>query len=454
MKIIVTILLLLYTRCTSVLAIRSINSSHCTDVNCICLERELESALKDDTPPKTDYWKAGSGERYFSNAHKISRALFPPQKAPAKFIVVKVMLYNSSSQSTRTEHYIWSLSCIYAVLPRYVLTLVSLGTLYHEREELELTIPQFCQDVPSEKYMNYALFSLQDFSIIPSSSDSRLNTATCVVKLNDNNGSRNHLTGNVQTWLCFTIYSLQIFVSTIVGYLFCLLLIDYYDERDSNTDRLYAFQFTGMVIVLLEFLLCAGVVAAFVVGSDGLDGFSIFVLVCPISIYIISASLYFPYVWICEKRDSKSLGDFFLFLLSFTICYHLMWVLLGIFVNPVWASSVLLPMCSFFVLVYILAYYYSKTRVDGRTTRYFHLMTCVIVMLTFLSFVAFTCIFVKFFLANQLISSLIQTGLTTVLGVIFSFVSYLTPDRSSFRPLRRDEQNGTEMTRTTTTTAT
>ena len=137
------------------------SSNYSTEVNCTCLERQLETALKDDFPPRRPNWKTCSTGRYFSNAHNISRALYPPKKAPAKFIGIKVRFYNASFNTTRNENYVWALSCVYAVLPRNLLAMVSLGTLYHERNVLKLSVPEFCDGVPREKYMEYALSSVR-----------------------------------------------------------------------------------------------------------------------------------------------------------------------------------------------------------------------------------------------------------------------------------------------------
>ena len=133
------------------------HSRSCTQANCTCLETELEAPLKDENPPNLTF---GHGSKYFSNAHNISRALYPPRRASAKFILIKVKLYNASSNRINISKYIWTLSCIYTVLPRNLLAAVSLGTLYHEREVLEVTVPEFCTDVPGEKYMQYALSSV------------------------------------------------------------------------------------------------------------------------------------------------------------------------------------------------------------------------------------------------------------------------------------------------------
>ena len=138
------------------------NSDLCSQVNCMCLEKDLEKELKKDIPPNMQS-RAVCHQfgKYLSNAHNISRALYPRGKTPAKFIGIKVKFYNTKSNQTRVENYIWRLSCIYAVLPRDVLAAVSLGTLYHEREVLELTVPEFCEEVPGKEYMKYALSSVR-----------------------------------------------------------------------------------------------------------------------------------------------------------------------------------------------------------------------------------------------------------------------------------------------------
>jgi hypothetical protein len=122
--------------------------------NCICLERELEKDLIDDSPP---YWK---NDTFFSNAHNISRALYPSESAPAKVVNVEIMLYNSSNNSIRKMNYVWTISSIYTILPRTMLTFVSLGTLYHTSTELQVSVREFCEDVPGDAYLKNAIFSV------------------------------------------------------------------------------------------------------------------------------------------------------------------------------------------------------------------------------------------------------------------------------------------------------
>ena len=133
--------------------------------NCICLEHELEADLINNSLP---IW---INDTFFSNSHNISRALYPSGVAPSKVIRVEIMLYNSSSNSKRKINYVWTKSFIYTILPRTMLNIVSLGTLYYTSAELQVSIREFCEDVPGETYLKNALFSVSyphDYFVIAS----------------------------------------------------------------------------------------------------------------------------------------------------------------------------------------------------------------------------------------------------------------------------------------------
>lgn len=122
--------------------------------NCICLEHELEADLISNSLP---LWK---NDTFFSNAHNISRALYPHESAPSRVINVEIMLYNSNNNSTKKINYVWTKSFIYTILPQTMLNIVSLGTLYHTSTQLQVSVREFCADVPVHTYLKNALFSV------------------------------------------------------------------------------------------------------------------------------------------------------------------------------------------------------------------------------------------------------------------------------------------------------
>ena len=136
-------------------------ASHCKDKNdCICLEHELETDLINNSLPS---WK---NDTFFSNAHNISRALFPHSSVPSSAINVEIILYNISNNSTRKMNYIWTKSFIYTILPRTMLSLVSLGTLHHTSTQLQVSVREFCADVPGDTYLKNAIFSVSYLIIV------------------------------------------------------------------------------------------------------------------------------------------------------------------------------------------------------------------------------------------------------------------------------------------------
>ena len=134
----------------------NVSASRCENKNnCICFEHELEADLINNYLP---LWK---NDTFFSNAHNISRSLYPHEATPSRIINVEITLYNSSNSSSRRINYVWTKSFIYTILPQTMLNIVSLGTLYHTSTELQVSVREFCDtDVPGDTYLKNALFSV------------------------------------------------------------------------------------------------------------------------------------------------------------------------------------------------------------------------------------------------------------------------------------------------------
>lgn len=129
--------------------------------NCICYQRELENDLKVDSPP---LWK---NYTFFSNAHNISQALYPFDSTPAKVVNVEIDIYNSSNNSTRKMSYVWSISCRYTILrSRLLLAIVSLGTICPKETTLQVSVREFCKDVPDNTRNTYLKNAISSVSIL------------------------------------------------------------------------------------------------------------------------------------------------------------------------------------------------------------------------------------------------------------------------------------------------
>ena len=144
-----------------------------------------------------------------------------------------------------------------------------------------------------------------------------------------------------------------------------------------------------------------------------------------------------------KGKDDELFFYIYILPLSVAVCYHFLWVLLGLFANPSWAFPVLLSICSLVLLFYILAYYLGNS-----TPLTAHIALFLYLVIMFLLFMAFTWISVKFFLANQLISSFIQTLLTSIVGLLFSLISYFKPfsvDKKSEGASKANKEVQTEL---------
>ena len=144
-------------------------------------------------------------------------------------------------------------------------------------------------------------------------------------------------------------------------------------------------------------------------------------------------------VLIVRQQNVDKVFYFYFPVLSVAVFYHFFWVLLGLFANPSWAFPVLLSICTLVLLFYILEYYLGNS-----TPLTAHIALFLYLVIMFLLFMAFTWISVKFFLANQLISSFIQTLLTSIVGLLFSLISYFKPPLASLKKKSKETSNDNE----------
>ena len=266
-------------------------------------------------------------------------------------------------------------------------------------------------------------FQLQDFALIPNASDSRLNTAECVSGIGSDSDSVNELiyAGNMK----YGISALQTLFSLIGSFIFGTLLMLKIENIKKNCkkncksekckenckDRESAFRFTALVIVFLYFVLLVVIVVFGFLSCKGTicNGHIIFLL-CDAFLQLALVVVGF-----CSYRKNDCS---IYYPLCLGICYHFLWVVLGVFADPLWGFSVLLSIFSLFLLVYILAYYCKLN-----DSECYALFVCFLAMVMFVSFVAFCWMSVRFLLTNQPIAGLIQTALATVVSLILSVVS-------------------------------
>ena len=196
-----------------------------------------------------------------------------------------------------------------------------------------------------------------------------------------------------------------------------MLKIQNYDQY-----RKSAFRFTAKLIVSLDFLLLLvtvvfGLLSCF--KGTTCNGSITFLFCNPFLIFGLVVVGF-----CCDRRNESNIDCWFYYPLCYGICYHLLWVVLGVFADPFWGFPVLLSIFSFFLLVYIFKYYYCKLDDPAKCCAVF---VIIVGMVMFVSFVAFCWMSVRFLLANKPITDLIQTALATVVTLILSIVSYSPP---------------------------
>ena len=253
--------------------------------------------------------------------------------------------------------------------------------------------------------------------IIPSSSDPRLNTAECVSHVDDDaNDSVDQMIYDRPKYGVI-ISTFLTFVCLFGGSLIYRFLISTHCAIDK--DRLFALKFTATFVIIVDCMLLVYTCVIVMKESSLRNSTSAVIFVLVPIIYVSATIIAVPLVVLGNVLESWCL-----FLpLSWAVCYNCLWILLGIFAHPSWAFSVLLSICSFILLTYILAYSYS-TSIRSEYSKWKIFSACMLCMCVFLSFAVFTWISVRFFLADQLISNSIQTLLFAILGTLLSVISF------------------------------
>jgi hypothetical protein len=241
-------------------------------------------------------------------------------------------------------------------------------------------------------------------SIVPKTSDPRLNTAKFVFQ---EEGKENEL-------LYIIVFSVKIVFSFCGGFCIHLYWLEYDNEMIGEEDRkkkkaAQAGKYTAFFLLLiycLSILIFGGVTfnddvrPANQVCLYILYGYQIFV----VFLFVLS--------FFCLVKD-KGKSTLFFYPFSFVACFHFVWVSLGIFSNPLWALPILLTILITIFLIFLVIYYiilFSSYRKD--LVRFFLPMS-----ITFFSYVTFTWISARFFFTNEFLSGLIQTLLIAVLGL-------------------------------------
>ena len=93
------------------------------------------------------YKSLGSSINYFN----IAQALYPAKWLPSLRVNVKLHGANGT-ENCRPVKYTWSMSCIFATFPKYVLEILSLGAILvtPRTQDLNITINPFCCNVSKE----------------------------------------------------------------------------------------------------------------------------------------------------------------------------------------------------------------------------------------------------------------------------------------------------------------
>lgn len=109
------------------------------------------------------YTSLTKGESNFN----ISDALYPEGSKPSFLVRVNVFGPNKTSNS-KPAKFTWSIHCLYASVPKWLLQILSLGSIIvtFQRQELEIQIPAFCCNISDDKkkrFLRGVLYQVSDY---------------------------------------------------------------------------------------------------------------------------------------------------------------------------------------------------------------------------------------------------------------------------------------------------
>ena len=265
--------------------------------------------------------------------------------------------------------------------------------------------------------LKFELFSLQleDLAIAPKISDPRLNTAKLVFRKGEN------------AYLYLTLLISTLVISFCGGWGF-----GRYGSKmlsvNMKKKNYESFMETILAIIAL-YALSIFVVVIFCLRQSPAPP-NIGKAAC---LYILSAILLifacYSVVSLCYRFFFVKISMHYFYPFSFAIFFHLPWVSLGIFSNPLWALPVCLTIVTGIFLLYSVIY--LKARTGKNWTDYVGLIFLSSVTVIF--YISFTWISARSFFTNEIISSFIQTSLTVCVGLIVHIYNK-NPDEGT--PLR------------------
>lgn len=245
-------------------------------------------------------------------------------------------------------------------------------------------------------------------SVVPKTSDSRLNTAKLVFQKEDENRENAYRYATLILTIVFSFcggYCLKFYADTL------FMEIDSLDHDKKMTDSIKK---TALIVLVFYALsISSAVIYCFKhesLSQSNIGNAACFFISFAILLVFVVCSLV-TFCFRCSEDISRK--EYYLYPFSFAVSFHFSWVSLGIFSNPLWAFPVLLTILTSIFLVYNAVHYNSRLKSNkGSLVKLFLVMS-----ISFFSYMSFTWISARSFFTNQLISSFIQMFLTACAGL-------------------------------------
>lgn len=126
-----------------------------------------------------------------------------------------------------------------------------------------------------------------------------------------------------------------------------------------------------------------------------------------------------------ENTSKNILSWVFIYPAAFIACHHVLWILLGVITEPLWGSTVLVGVTSFFSVFYFLVCDLYNEYFSDQNSRVLFFMALILISGGFFAFVLLLLVLLvvaQGFFGESLISTVVQNGLVAIGTVGYSYL--------------------------------
>ena len=265
----------------------------------------------------------------------------------------------------------------------------------------------------------------------PKTEDPRLNTAECVIQGHEPDISATGRSAYIRAmlWCSFTFTTLFGPLTALIIFIgFDIAKKDETQHKEKKQNLCKAVKCTSYISLAIEIVLLISIIVCSVLGNAPWDTYVIVVLIT-VEGLIMGLALrkkYFQFLpeneychWFLPKTET--LGKVGIFLCTNLTMYYFCWLVIGIMINPLWGSTVLLVICvviaaTVYVVYQFICFY------DPQSSWKRNLAVCGAILCSIISLVTVVLVAGQSFFGRETANAVVKT---TLLYVTAAFVSWI-----------------------------